>query len=163
MVNIPITTLAITGILFSQTALAEIKKPEWLFVHTATSADMISNSELVVPVNRDIFAFSDRPNRLHAYMNASEFASWWDEGEGDTFIADPPNAVLTWVDGGNVQEAEFIIINAEALRDDREISYEVKLEAGELPEGNIAQVSFFVDMGCCAHGFKGWWRNMHNL
>ena len=121
------------------------KPAEWLFVHTAQTAEMTSATTLIMPVTRDIFAFTDRPNRMHAYMNAHEYVSLWDEGEGDTFKADPPNAVLTWVDGDEMKEAELLILNAETVRHGREIAYEVKLEAGDMPEGNIGAASFFVD------------------
>ena len=104
--------VAITAaVFFSTSAIAEDAKPaEWLFVHTAQTAEMTSATTLVMPVTRDIFAFTDRPNRMHGYMNAHEFVSLWDEGEGDTFKADPPNAVLTWVDGDEMKEAEVAYI-----------------------------------------------------
>ena len=138
------------------------KPAEWLFVHTAQTAEMTSATTLVMPVTRDIFAFTDRPNRMHSYMNAHEFVSLWDEGEGDTFKADPPNAVLTWVDGDEMKEVELLIISAETVSNGRGISYEVKLEAGDSPEGNIGFASFFVDAvpghGCDLRGwfFAGW-------
>ena len=143
-----VATALITGLFFSSSAIAEDAKPaEWLFVHTAQTAEMTSTTTLVMPVTRDIFAFTDRPNRMHGYMNAHEFVSLWDEGEGDTFKADPPNAVLTWVDGDEMKEAEFLITSAETISHGREIAYEVLLEAGDTPEGNIGSASFFVDDG----------------
>jgi hypothetical protein len=147
-----VATALITGLFFSSSAIAEDAKPaEWLFVHTAETAEMTSDTTLVMPATRDIFAFTDRPNRMHGYMNAHEFVSLWDEGEGDTFKADPPNAVLTWVDGGEMKEAELLIISAETVSHGREISYEVKLEAGDTPVGKIEAASFFIDSdnGCC--------------
>ena len=150
--------VAITAaVFFSTSAIAEDAKPaEWLFVHTAQTAEMTSDTTLVMPVTRDIFAFTDRPNRMHAYMNAHEYVSLWDEGEGDTFKADPPNAVLTWVDGDEMKEAELLILSAEAVSHGREIAYEVKLEAGDSPEGNIGSVSIFIDadggIGCIMLG-----------
>jgi hypothetical protein len=139
--------VAITAaVFFSTSAIAEDAKPaEWLFVHTAQTAEMTSDTTLVMPVTRDIFAFTDRPNRMHAYMNAHEYVSLWDEGEGDTFKADPPNAVLTWVDGDEMKEAEVLIIGAETVSHGREIAYEVKLEAGDTPVGKMGFASFFVD------------------
>ena len=134
------------GLLFSSSAIAEDAKPaDWLFVHTAQTAEMTSATTLVMPVTRDIFAFTDRPNCMHGYVNAHEFVSLWDEGEGDTFKADPPNAVLTWVDGEEMKEAELLILSAETVSHGREIAYEVKLEAGETPEGKLGAASFFVD------------------
>ena len=136
----------VASLLLTTSAFAEeAKSAEWLFVHTAQTAEMTSATTLVMPVTRDIFAFTDRPNRMHGYMNAHEFVSLWDEGEGDTFKADPPYAVLTWVENGEMKEAEVLIISAETVSHGREIAYEVKLEAGETPEGNIGSASFFVD------------------
>ena len=138
------------------------KPAEWLFVHTAQTAEMTSATTLVMPVTRDIFAFTDRPNRMHGYMNAHEFVSLWDESEGDTFKADPPNAVLTWVDGDEMKEAELLIISAETVSHGREIAYEVKLEAGHTPVDQLGRGSLFVDgccSGCCG-GQVGWNRLM---
>ena len=142
-----VATALVTGLFFSSSAIAEDVKPaEWLFVHTAQSAEMTSATTLVMPVTRDIFAFTDRPNRMHGYMNAHEFVSLWDEGEGDTFNADPPNAVLTWVDGdGEMKEAELLILSAEIVKHGREIAYEVKLEAGDTPADKLFGGSLFVD------------------
>ena len=139
--------VAITAVVFfSTSAIADdAKLAEWLFVHTAQTAEMTSDTTLVMPVTRDIFAFTDRPNRMHGYMNAHEFVTLWDEGKGDTFKADPPNAVLTWVDGDEMKEAELLILSAETVSHGRAIAYEVKLEAGDSPEGNIGFASFFVD------------------
>ena len=155
-----VATALVTGLFFSSSAIAEEAKPaEWLFVHTAETAEMTSDTTLVMPVTRDIFAFTDRPNRMHAYMNAHEYVSLWDEGEGDTFKADPPNAVLTWVDGdGEMKEAELLILSAETVSHGREIAYEVKLEAGDVVSGKIGVGSLFVDdfwddFACSLNGY----------
>ena len=150
-------TALITGLFFNSSAIAEDAKPaEWLFVHTAQTAEMTSPTTLVMPATRDIFAFTNRPNRQHGYMNAHEFVSLWDEGEGDTFKADPPNAVLTWVDGDEMKEAELLIISAETVGQGREISYEVKLLAGETPVDVANNASFFVDgFALCAVRYLG--------
>lgn len=144
-----LATALITGLSFNSSAIAEDAKPaEWLFVHTAETAEMTSATTLVMPATRDIFAFTDRPNRMHAYLNAHEFVSFWDEGEGDTFKADPPNAVLTWVNGGEIKEAELLIISAETVDHGRKIAYEVKLEAGVTPPRLMGLNSLFVDDAC---------------
>ena len=141
-----VATTLIMGLFFSSSAIAEEAKPaEWLFVHTAETAEMTSATTLVMPATRDIFAFTDRPNRQHGYMNAHEYVSLWDEGEGDTFKADPPNAVLTWVDGDEMKEAEVLIIGAETVSHGRGIAYQVKLEAGQAPAGKVGSASLFVD------------------
>lgn len=141
-----LVTALITGLCLSSSAIAEDAKPaEWLFVHTAETAEMASATTLVMPVTRDIFAFTDRPNRMHGYMNAHEFATLWDESGGDTFKGDPPNAVLTWIDGDDVKESEVVITNATIVRYGRAINYDVKVETGEWPVGQIIGASFFID------------------
>ena len=141
-------SLAIAAsLLFTGAAIAEeTKAPTWLFVQTAETAEVASKDTLVMPVTREIFAFTDRPNRLHGYINAHEFVAFWDEG--GTFKADPPNAVLTWVDADKkVHEAEVILTGAEVRMQGRAIAYAVG-EAGPqtLALGPaISGVSFFVD------------------
>ena len=72
-------------------------------------------------------------------MKAPQFVSLWDEGEGDTFKADPPNAVLTWVEGGEMKEAEVLITDAKVVGDvyGMAVQYSVKLEAGDTPVGKM--------------------------
>ena len=148
----PFTLIA--SLLLTTSAFAEEAKPaEWLFVHTSPTAQMTSETTLVMPVTREIFAFTDRPNRKHGYLTAHAFVSLWDEAEGDTFKVDPPNAVLTWIVGDKVHEAEVVITDASVLAHGRAISFEVKLEAGEAPSNQMQRVSIFVDssgsgMGC---------------
>ena len=140
----------VASLLFTISAFAEEAKPaEWLFVHTSPTAEMTSDTTLVMPVTREIFAFTDRPSRQHGYLTAHAFVSLWDEAEGDTFKADPPNAVLTWIDGDKVHEAEVVITDASVLAHGRAISFEVKLEAGEAPEGELQGVSLFIDAKYC--------------
>jgi hypothetical protein len=62
--------------LSSSFAFAEDKpaQEEWLFVHTAEEAQVTNNTTIVMPVTRDVFAFTDRPYRKHAYMTGEQFA-----------------------------------------------------------------------------------------
>ena len=116
---------------------------EWLFVQTSPEAKMTSDTTLVMLVTREIFAFTDRPNRKCAYATANEFVSLWEVG--GSFKDDPPNAVLTWAEGNKAHEAEVVLTGASALAHGRAISFEVKLAAGEVPSGKMQYVSLFVD------------------
>ena len=148
----------IAALLLTSSAFAEEAKPaEWLFVHTSPTAEMTSDTTLVMPVTREIFAFTDRPNRQHGYLTAHAFVSLWDKGEGDTFKADPPNAVLTWVEGDKVHEAEVIITDASVLAHGKAISFEVKLEAGEALSGQMQRLSLFIDGAPACYGINCFW------
>ena len=96
-----------------------------------------------MPVTRDIFAFTDRPYRKHAYMTGEQFASLWADSGSDSFKTDPPNAVLTWVEGEDVKEAEVVITGASI--DGNSITYNRKYSA-TIPDGTLESVSLFVDV-----------------
>ena len=155
---IAISTAFIMGVMVASSAGAEdAKKLEWLFVHTAKTAEMTSETTLVMPVEREIFAFTDRPSRKHGYLTAEQFAGMWADDKGDSFKADPPNAVLTWVDGDTVREQELVITNATAAADSKSIVYEVKFEAGHKANKVLKNASVFID-GIYFHGadILGW-------
>ena len=110
-----LATLTAAFLLATSAIAEDTKPPEWLFIHTAPSAEMTSDTTLVMPVTPEIFAFTGRTNRLHVYLNADQFASLWDKSVGDAFKSTPPNAVLTWIDGEDAKEAEVVITSAKEV------------------------------------------------
>ncbi|MCS5594692.1 MAG: hypothetical protein NZ730_09150 [Porticoccaceae bacterium] len=58
-------------------------------------AEITNTTTVVIPVTRDIFAFTDRPDRKHEYFTADQFASLWAQTADDSYKIDPPNAVMT--------------------------------------------------------------------
>jgi hypothetical protein len=106
---------------------AEDKKPQWLFVQAASGAELLDEATLHMPVEREVFAFTDRPAREHRYLNAHEFVSLWSEG-ADSFAGDPPNAVLSWREDGEVREVEIELLGAEVGSHGRAIQYEISVE-----------------------------------
>ena len=137
-------SIIILSLFVSTFAFAEDKPAEeWLFVHTAEEAQVTNNTTIVMPVTRDIFAFTDRPYRKHAYMTGEQFASLWADSGSDSFKTDPPNAVLTWVEGEDVKEAEVVITGASI--DGNSITYNRKYSA-TIPDGTLESVSLFVDV-----------------
>ena len=143
IISVLTMSLFITGAAIAQD---EAKAPEWLFVHTAETATMLNPTTLEMPADRDIFAFTDRPNRMHAYLTAIQFAALWDAGDGDTFLADPPNAVLTWVEHGEVKEQEVVITLAVVgtADDDNVITYTLAESMVGVPT-SIENASLFID------------------
>jgi hypothetical protein len=137
-------SIIILSLMASTFTFAEDKpaQEEWLFVHTADEAQVINNTTIVIPVTRDIFAFTDRPYRKHAYMTGEQFASLWADSGSNSFKADPPNAVLTWVEGEDVKEAEVVIKDASI--DGNSITYTTNAHSNSV--GTIKSVSLFVDM-----------------
>ena len=128
---------------------ASAGQPEWLYVQTAATAQMTSDTTLEIPFTRDVFGFTDRPNRRQAYLTAFEFVSLWTAEGANSFSADAPNAVLTWVVGEERREAEVIINNATVYSDgvQESLVYEVTVETGKMPDAQMSSVSLFVDSG----------------
>ncbi|MDA0863886.1 MAG: hypothetical protein O3B88_04390 [Bacteroidetes bacterium] len=125
----------------------------WLFVHTADNAQ-VTTTTIVMPMTNDIFAFTDRPYRKHLYMNGKQYASLWSNDETNSFYTDPPNAVLTWMDGDGVEEVEVVITDADF--DGVNIIYTIEnttIKAKQLLES----VSLFVDPSEPLVEFKGYW------
>ena len=124
--------------------------PEWLFVHSAEAAVRDGDS-LMVPVSREIFALTDRPERRHARLNAHEFVMGWDEHD-NSFLEDPPNVVITWVEDGEVERVEAIFADASVQDLGRSIQYKVTgVDTGGMPR-QMSEVSIYVDGGCIPNG-----------
>ena len=97
---------------------------QWLYAHTASQGIATSSTTFVMPVTDDIFGFTDRPNRKSKYISGDEFASYWnDYDDVNSFKLDPPNAVLTYVDGDEIKELEVVI--TDATFDNSNITYTI--------------------------------------
>jgi hypothetical protein len=150
-ISIIILSLMACTFTFAEDKPAEDKPAEeWLFVHTAEEAQVINTTTIVIPVTRDVFAFTDRPYRKHAYMTGEQFASLWSKAGSNSFKTDPPNAVLTWVDGEDVKEAEVVITGASF--DGNSITYTTNSHRNTV--GILKSVSMFVD--------GNWWCPAHS-
>ena len=144
--SLAILSLVVSAFVFA----ADKPKEEWLFVHTAQEAQATS-STLVMPISRDIFAFTDRPYRKHSYLTGDKFASLWSDASNDSFKVNPPNAVLTWIKEGVIKEVEVVIVNASS--DGKNITYTLK--NNHTLNAELKDVSIFVDAdGCHYCGMK---------
>jgi len=115
---------------------------EWLFVHTAVSAQILNATTIEMPVTNKILAFTDRPFRKQYYMTAQQYADLWTHSGENCFQEDPPNAVLTWVDGEEMKEVEVVITHA--VSDSSTIIYTINDTSGVIA-GDIMNASLFVD------------------
>ncbi|MAZ93997.1 MAG: hypothetical protein CMF58_06205, partial [Lentimicrobiaceae bacterium] len=97
---------------------------QWLYAHTASQGIANSSTTFVMPVTDDIFGFTDRPYRKIKYISGDEFASYWnDYDDANSFKLDPPNAVLTYLDGEETKELEVVI--TDATFDNSNITYTI--------------------------------------
>ena len=138
--------ISLSLLITSSVIAEEAKSVQWLFVHTAETAEMTSETTLSMPVTKEIFAFSDRPNRLHHYLDAHGFAMLWFQGGENAFRFDPPNAVLTWTADGEVKESEIVLTRAMVFDDGERMEYTVQFgQEPILTNVILSNVSLFVD------------------
>ena len=118
---------------------------QWLYAHTASQGIATSSTTFVMPVTDDIFGFTDRPYRKSKYISGDEFASYWnDYDDVNSFKLDPPNAVLTYVDGEEIKELEVVI--TDATFDGSNITYTIDNTSLTNNE-TFDDASLFVDTG----------------
>ena len=118
---------------------------QWLYAHTASQGIATSSTTFVMPVTDDIFGFTDRPYRKSKYISGDEFASYWnDYDDVNSFKLDPPNAVLTYVDGEEIKELEVVI--TDATFDGSNITYTIDNTSLTNNE-TFDDASLFVDSG----------------
>ncbi|MEX0385891.1 hypothetical protein [Spiribacter onubensis] len=130
---------------------ADEDRAEWLFVQGAENAQVIDSEAIVVPMEREIFAFTDRPERRHEHLNAHEFVSGWEEGS-NSFRVDPPNVVISWIEDGILKRQELVFMDASVLDRGRAIRYAITgANPGTLPE-TMRDVSIYVDGSCIPNG-----------
>jgi hypothetical protein len=139
-------SVLLMGFMFNTSAIANEESKNWLAVHTSEMAKMTSPTTLVMSGAREVFAFTDRPNREYNYLNVHEFVSLWVGAEDGGFKSTPPNAVITWVQEDKLNEAEVLLSDAKAVSFGREIEFSIELLTGSIPTGaELQNVSMFID------------------
>ena len=87
--------------------------------------------------------FSDRPSRLAGQLSLEVFAQGWDQGK-DSFRADPPNATLSILTDGGLQNAVIEISEPQARVKEGSISFKVRVLEGDVPK-SFGTATLFID------------------
>lgn len=115
---------------------------KYLFVQTAHSITSKGDRLNLHGVGPTTLFFSDRPERITGHGATEEWVETWSKGD-DSFASNPPNAVLSILDG---EEAKDVVV---VLKDPRlkgsKLSYTVSVLDGELPISGGAS-SLFIDV-----------------
>jgi hypothetical protein len=87
--------------------------------------------------------FSDRPQRVVGHLTTRQFIDEWDLGE-NSFAADPPNAVISFVEKGDQSPEDAIVVLKDPVLASDTLTYTIELLEGSLPaKGEL--VSVFID------------------
>lgn len=115
---------------------------EVLYVVSAVSGSAGDGSLTLDGVDRVLY-FSDRPVRDAGHLTVEAFLDGWDRGD-DSFAADPPNAVLSLLDG-NEAPADTVVELTSAELDGEALLFGIAVLAGPTPDGAFGRASLFVD------------------
>jgi len=100
---------------------------DFLFVQNALAVTLSEGVLSMIGITPKTLYFSDRPDRIVGRVTTQEFVNHWSKGE-DSFAANPPNAVLSTLQGPNPQD--IVVVLREPLLDNGELSYKVEILDG---------------------------------
>jgi hypothetical protein len=129
--------------MMSDTLIEQLEAEESMFVQTAQGIDSAGGTLTLRGITPSTLYFSDRPQRVVGHMSTADFVDLWGAGD-NSFEADPPNAVLSFLEpGADVPDDAVIVISAPRLSDG-ELSYSIEVLEGEVP-AHTGPVTLFID------------------
>ena len=121
----------------------QLETDEAMFVQTARAMTRDGKTLTLNEVTPATLYFSDRPKRVTGHMATADFVDLWGAGE-DSFEADPPNAVLAFLEpDDDAPEDAVLVIQAPRLHDGQ-LSYSIETLEGALPS-SAGPVTLFID------------------
>jgi hypothetical protein len=115
---------------------------DFLFVQNARGIAYADGKLTLKGVNPATVMFSDRPDRIAGHMATARFVPFWSEGK-DSFLRDPPNATLAFLEDEGMEDAVVVLRNP-AL-DGEDLSYDVEILEGKIP-ARAGAGSLFIDI-----------------
>ena len=123
--------------------IEELAAEESMFVQTAEGVTSDEGTLTLDGITPSTLYFSDRPQRVFGHMATTDFVELWGEGD-NSFEADPPNAVLAYLNpGDDVPEDAVVVIKEPALVGGA-LSYSIEVLEGLVP-AKAGPVTLFID------------------
>jgi hypothetical protein len=126
-----------------QELIEQLADQESMFVQTAGGFTSDGSTVTLQDVTPATLYFSDRPQRVVGHMTTADFVDLWGEGD-NSFVADPPNAVLSFVDAGADAPADIVAVLTKPTLQDGQLSYSIEVLEGTVP-GEGGPVTLFID------------------
>jgi hypothetical protein len=122
----------------------QLETEESMFVQTAQGIDSDGGTLTLRGVTPSTLYFSDRPQRVVGHMTTADFVDLWAVGD-NSFEADPPNAVLAFLEpGGDVPEDAVVVLKAPNLDEAGDLAYSIEVLEGTVP-AHTGPVTLFID------------------
>ena len=127
----------------SENTAPDLDSIEALFVQSAHGLTTSNGSVTFHGVAHQTLFFADRPQRVVGHLSSRKFVDQWGEGE-DSFAADPPNAVLSFLEDGDTVPEEVTMTISDPQLDGDTLTYQVDILDGMLPASS-GPCSLFID------------------
>ena len=121
----------------------QVDSIEALFVQSAHGLTTSKGSVTFHGLAHSTLFFADRPQRVVGHLTSRKFVDQWGEGE-DSFAADPPNAVLSFLEEGDTVPEEVTMTISDPHLDGDTLTYTVDILDGMLPASS-GPCSLFID------------------
>jgi hypothetical protein len=116
---------------------------EALFVQSAQGVTSGAGDMTLHGLAPSTLMFSDRPERIVGHLTPEQFIEGWGHGT-NSFLDDPPNAVLSFLDEGDESPEDVVVTLTNPLLDGEDLTYTVNVLDGELP-ASTGPCSLFID------------------
>lgn len=128
----------------TETLAEQLETEESMFVQTAQGIDSAGGTLTLRGVTPSTLYFSDRPQRVVGHMSTADFVDMWAIGE-NSFEADPPNAVLAFLEpGAEVPDEAVVVLREPNIGAAGDLSYSIEVLEGSVPE-HAGPVTLFID------------------
>lgn len=137
------------GLCLCLIAVAEEKPAEDLvpvmFVQSAQGVEYKDGTLTLKDVSPTSVFFSDRPERIVGHEPTHDLIDGWSKGE-DSFADDPPNATLSVFHDEDTVITAVVVLSKPRL-EGKNLTYRVKILAGEIPPSDGATTLFIDQIG----------------
>jgi hypothetical protein len=126
-----------------QQEIDQLEAEESMFVQTARRVTRDGATLTLHDVTPATLYFSDRPQRVVGHITTADFVDLWGEGD-NSFAADPPNAVLAFVEGGADVPTDAVVVIKNPVLNGEQLSYSMDVLEGTVP-AQSGPVTLFID------------------
>ncbi len=116
---------------------------EEMFVQTARRVISDQTTLTLQDVSPSTLYFSDRPERVVGHLTNEQFVEQWSEGP-NSFLEDPPNAVLSYVGTAADTPSDAVVILRDPVAEGTTLRYSIEVLEGSVPAESEA-VTLFID------------------
>ena len=122
----------------------QLETEESMFVQTAEGIDNDGKTLTLRGITPSTLYFSDRPQRVVGHMTTADFVDLWAIGD-NSFEADPPNAVLAFLEpGADVPDDVVVVLREPILDGAGNLAYTIEVLEGTVP-AQAGPVTLFID------------------